>query len=47
MALPTPETPPMWIDPSSAGAVMNGDKIQAVPIAAKCSRACWSPARHA
>ena len=27
-----PKQPPMWIDPASAGAVMNGDKIQAVPI---------------
>ena len=27
-----PKQPPMWIDPASAGAAMNGDKIQAVPI---------------
>ena len=27
-----PKQPPMWIDPASAGAAMNGDQIQAVPI---------------
>ncbi len=27
-----PRQPPMWIDPASAGAAMNGDKIQALPI---------------
>ncbi|MGD9781388.1 MAG: ribonuclease R family protein [Kiritimatiellia bacterium] len=27
-----PRQPPMWIDPASAGAAMNGDKIQAVPV---------------
>lgn len=27
-----PKQPPMWIDPASAGAAMNGDKIQAMPI---------------
>ncbi len=26
-----PRQPPMWVDPASAGAAMNGDKIQAVP----------------
>lgn len=26
------QQPPMWIDPASVGAAMNGDKIQAVPI---------------
>ena len=27
-----PKQPPMWIDPASAGAAMNGDRIQAIPI---------------
>ena len=26
-----PRQPPMWIDPASAGAAMNGDRIEAVP----------------
>jgi len=27
-----PRQPPMWIEPTSAGAALNGDKIQAAPI---------------
>ena len=28
----TPSQPPLWIDPHTAGAAMNGDRIQAIPV---------------